>query len=231
MNLEEIKMVVFDMAGTTIAEGKTVYQAVASALRLIGLNLSRDDIFMAIGGMNKTEGIALLIKQYAPDTAQENVEKINKEFLKILMETYSTSKEIKPFPGAEELFEELHKKRIKVVLNTGYNRGTVNLLMDRLQWTDSGLIDLTISSDEVESGRPAPHMIHKAMQHFGIDTAEKVMKVGDTASDMREGKNAGCRYIVGIESEMYSAQQLRDVGATHSIKHLMEVVDDEKSLA
>lgn len=229
MNLNEIEMVVFDMAGTTVAEGKTVYQSVATALQLIDLDLSRDEIFMAIGGMDKVEGIALIVKQYAPETTKEKLEEINQKFLKILNENYESSEEIAPFPGAEDLFKTLHKREIKVVLDTGYNRETVNLLLRKLGWDQRNLIDFTVASDEVSSGRPAPHMIEKAMAHCRISQASKVMKVGDTASDMLEGVHAGCKFVVGMESEMYDSEMLFKAGATHTIKNLLEIVNSPTS--
>ena len=39
------------------------------------------------------------------------------------------------FEGTENLFDYLHKKGIKVVLNTGYDRKTTTNLLSKLQWT------------------------------------------------------------------------------------------------
>ena len=39
-------------------------------------------------------------------------------------------------------------------------------------------------------GRPYPYMIFRNMQQFGIAGVREVVKVGDTVSDIREGKNA-----------------------------------------
>jgi len=47
-------------------------------------------------------------------------------------------------------------------------------------------------------------MIHHAMEHFGIDDPRRVLKVGDTVSDIEEGRNAGtwtAAVVTGTQSE------------------------------
>lgn len=46
-------------------------------------------------------------------------------------------------------------------------------------------------------GRPYPYMIYRNMEQFRVHAADRVVKVGDTVSDIREGKNAGV-YTIGI---------------------------------
>lgn len=52
---DTVKMVVFDMAGTTIDEGKTVYKCVRDALSEYGFEFTLEDVMSRIGGMNKKE--------------------------------------------------------------------------------------------------------------------------------------------------------------------------------
>ena len=53
---------------------------------------------------------------------------------------------------------------IKVALDTGFNRAITQVILDRLGWSDSPLIDATICSDEVARGRPHPDMILALMK-------------------------------------------------------------------
>lgn len=57
-------------------------------------------------------------------------------------------------------------------------------------------------------GRPYPYMMFRNMEALGVTDTRRVAKVGDTVSDIREGKNAGCISIGVIEgsSEMAMAQ-------------------------
>lgn len=57
-------------------------------------------------------------------------------------------------------------------------------------------------------GRPYPYMMFRNIEAPGVTDARRAAKAGDTVSDIREGKNAGCISIGVIEgsSEMAMAQ-------------------------
>ena len=58
--------------------------------------------------------------------------------------------------------------------------------------------DCWFSPDSTEQkGRPYPYMIYRNMEKLGIMDVRKVIKVGDTVSDIKEGKNAGA-FSVGV---------------------------------
>jgi len=62
------------------------------------------------------------------------------------------------------------------------------------------IIDISIASDEVPAGRPAPDMIFRAMLAFGLQDPNRVAVIGDTPSDLQSGHAAGAGMIVGITS-------------------------------
>ncbi|WP_268121867.1 HAD hydrolase-like protein [Roseivirga pacifica] len=223
MDKKSVKMVVFDMAGTTVDEQKTVYMCVREALAEFGFDYTLDEVVNRIGGMNKREGIALLMKAQEPQINDDAVQVVFESFKKNVEQAYQKGDNLKEMEGASELFEYLKANNIKVVLDTGYYRTTADILIGKMGWADKGLVDFSVTSDEVEAGRPAPFMIEKAMAEFGIDSPEEVAKVGDTRSDIEEGKNTKCRFIVGISSEQYGKQDLMEMGATHAIDQLSEL--------
>jgi beta-phosphoglucomutase-like phosphatase (HAD superfamily) len=73
------------------------------------------------------------------------------------------------------------------------------------QW----IINASVTSDQVRSGRPAPFMIFRAMELCGVMDVRKIVKIGDTPSDLSEGKNAGCLYTIGITNGSHSKPQLQ----------------------
>ena len=77
----------------------------------------------------------------------------------------------------------------------------------RLGW-DHDVVDLTVTSDEVEQGRPHPHLIYRAMQLAGIGDPRDVAKVGDTPADIEEGRAAGCGLVVGVTYGTHSRAEL-----------------------
>jgi len=216
-------MVVFDMAGTTIDEQKMVYKCVRAALSEYGFEFSLEEVLLRIGGMNKREGIALLMKSEDENITEEAVQVVFDLFKQNVEDAYREDAEIKEMDGATELFQFLQSNNIKVVLDTGYFRSTADLLIDKMGWLENGLIDYSVTSDEVLIGRPEPYMIEKAKEHFSIIDADEIVKVGDTRSDIEEGKNAGCKYIVGVSSSQYSKEDLLQMGATHAIDQLSEL--------
>ena len=219
-----IKAVVFDMAGTTVDEGNIVYESVKNALALYGYSYSLNEVMLEVGGMSKKEGIEKLIRKSNAD--HDDPQLINNAFnyfLKVLEERYKIDPDIKEMTGATELFSQLKENAIKVALNTGYSRSTVNILMDRMGWMERNLIDFSVASDEVEKGRPNPFMINKVAEAFGITPAQ-IAKVGDTQSDIEEGHNAGCTVVVGITSSKHDKKALLDMGATHAIDALQELM-------
>ena len=227
---DTVKMVVFDMAGTTIDEGKTVYKCVRDALSEYGFEFTLEDVMSRIGGMNKKEGIALLMKSEDENITDEAIEVVFNSFIGNVEDAYKAADDLTEIEGTTEFFEFLKANNIKVVLDTGYFRTTADILIDKMGWAKNQLIDFSVTSDEVQSGRPAPFMIEKAKAHFQIAESSQVAKVGDTASDIAEGKNAGCLVIVGVSSDMYSKADLIDMGASHavdSLKELKEIFETE----
>ena len=57
-----------------------------------------------------------------------------------------------------------------------------------------------MTPDDVQNiGRPAPDMINKNLERLAIQNRQTVIKVGDTVSDILEGKNANVLSVGVIE--------------------------------
>jgi len=61
------------------------------------------------------------------------------------------------------------------------------------------------------------------MQLTGVTDAAKVAKVGDTGSDMQEGKSAGCGWVIGITSGAFRREELQSENPTHLIDSIPEL--------
>lgn len=221
---ESIQMVVFDMAGTTVDEGKLVYKSVQYALNQFGIPISFPEV-LQIGGWNKKEGIRHLMGKYgSSDHGEEQVEQVHDQFLERVNNAYSSGEGVREMEGASEVFRQLHERGIKVVLDTGYHRPTANILIGHMGWEQEGLIDYSVTSDEVEKGRPHPFMIQRAMKHLGVEDPKKVAKVGDTLSDIEEGKNAGCGLVVAMATGAVPLGNLIAAKPDHVIESLPKLL-------
>jgi phosphonatase-like hydrolase len=127
-----------------------------------------------------------------------------------------------PQKNAEELFKLLQDKGVIIVLNTGYDSRTANLLLDKLKWKVGDTIDQLVTASDVTNGRPNPDMIHFAMKHFNIADTSMVAKIGDSIIDIEEGKNANCGIVLGITSGAHTVDQLQSANPDGVIDDLLE---------
>lgn len=222
-----IKLVVFDIAGTTVKDDHEVSKAFRAAMQLSGydVELAKIDPLM---GYEKTLAIRKMLSEHEQDTAKitdELVNTIHKEFVQQMIKFYRFEPGIEALPNVEETFAKLHGQGVKVGINTGFSRDIADTIVTRLQWREKGLIDYVVGSDEVELGRPHPFMIRKMMEEAGITDALEVAKIGDTEVDVREGQNAGCKYSIGITTGIFTRDELAGYDPTHIIDDIAQVID------
>jgi phosphonatase-like hydrolase len=219
------RLVVFDMAGTTVFDGDAVHHCLAAALKQFEFSFTRDEI-NSVMGIEKPVAIRTLVTSYGlpeetPTT--ELVESIHNVFLDKMTTFYKTDASVGEVEGAEDMFRLLHDNGIAVALDSGFSRPIIDVVLARLRWKESGLVDATVASNEVERGRPFPDMIYRAMTLTGIDDAKAVAKVGDTPSDLQEGASAGCGLIVGVTSGSHTRDELTLVPHTHLIHSVADL--------
>lgn len=205
-------LVVFDMAGTTVQDGAGVVAGcLVDALAAAGatVSLARANAFM---GIPKPLAIEELIGSAATPV---RIEAIHADFVRRMLAFYETDPSVAAIPGAEETFASLRTHGIRVALDTGFSRDIADAIIHRLGWQDK--IDASITSDEVERGRPYPDMIFALMAQFGIEDAASVAKVGDTPSDLNEGTAARCGWVIGVTEGSHTHDQLLSCPHTHLI--------------
>jgi phosphonatase-like hydrolase len=217
------KMVVFDMAGTTVDENNVVYKTLQKVINDAGFNFSLQQVLASGAGKEKLTAIKDIIALKGAIADDSIANKIYKSFVVELAAAYD-SFELKPQPGAAATFDALRAKNILVVLNTGYDEKTAVNILEKLCWETGKQIDGLITATDVQNNRPHPDMILQAMQRFGIENASEVVKVGDSIIDIEEGKNAGCALSIGITTGAHSYEQLASANPNHIINHLSELL-------
>ncbi len=219
-----IELVVFDMAGTTVADNGNVNDSFRNAFAAEGILVNAADI-NKIMGYQKMEAVKNILTQYAPhlaDPLDKTIQRIHNRFTEEMVSFYSNDTDLKPLPFAEELFQLLQYKEIKVALNTGFTRVITDAILTQLGWNKNPFINQVICSDEVPEGRPHAYMIQSIMQQLGISTVKNVAKVGDTEVDILEGRNAGCGMVVSVTSGAYTREELIQYSPDFIIDSLQE---------
>lgn len=217
-------LVVFDIAGTTVVDKGNVADSFIAAFRKQGFDIPRAAV-NEVMGYRKIEAIQQLLSRFYRTSVsnQALIDKIHTSFEETMLEFYMADQDLSPLPFAEETFQWLQHKGVKVALNTGFTRYITEGILYKLSWKNNPLIDATICSDEVPQGRPAPFMIHSLMGQLGVEDASSVVKVGDTEVDVLEGRHAACGLVVSVTTGAYTRSLLETYHPDHIIDSLSEL--------
>lgn len=220
-----IQLVVFDLAGTTVKDNKDVHRVLQQALQQHDVSISMDDANDVMGIPKPVAIEQLLRKRYTGTKAitEHWIDEIHRIFVQQMIDFYKHDSSVGEKEGASDTFRMLKERKLKVVVDTGFDRPITAPLLERLGWQKANLIDASVTSDEVPRGRPYPDMIFRAMELTGIRDAQAVAKVGDTASDMQEGNAAGCSLVIGITTGAFSREQLLKEKHTHLVSSLLDI--------
>jgi phosphonatase-like hydrolase len=222
--MKNIDLIVFDLAGTTVHDNKDVHRVLRNVLKQIDVTISIEDANRVMGIPKPVAIRQLLSEQNYPSITDEFIDSIHKSFVSQMVGFYKTSPEVKEKEGVSDTFRKLKAAGIKIVVDTGFDRIVTNAVLERMGWQTQGLIDASVTSDEVERGRPYPDLIFKAMELTHITDVKRVAKVGDTAFDLQEGSSAGCGLVVGITSGAFSKEELEKEIHTNLILQIPEIM-------
>lgn len=220
--MSAIELVVFDMAGTTVNDDDSVNRCVRTALQHVGVVVTPEAVNLVMG-IPKPLAIRQLLERYERPELLGQLAAIHGDFVRRMIAFYQSDPSVYEIAGASDTFRRLRAAGIKTALDTGFSRDIADVIIGRLGWDDSALLNTTVTSDEVPRGRPHADMIHKAMSELGVSDASRVAKVGDTPSDLEEGVAAGCGMVVGVTQGSHTAEQLKPFQHTHLIATIADL--------
>jgi phosphonoacetaldehyde hydrolase len=98
--------------------------------------------------------------------------------------------------GVAGFIEELQSGGIRIGSSTGYTRPMLNLLLEHA--AKQGLCpDAALCPEDIGGGRPAPWMCWMNAIRLQTFPMWQMVKIGDTPSDIEEGRNAGM-WTIGV---------------------------------
>ncbi|MCY0936716.1 phosphonatase-like hydrolase [Streptomyces sp. H34-S4] len=216
------KLIVLDMAGTTVADGGLVERAFERAAERLGVEPGSADHTAKLQYVRDTMGESKISVFRHLFGAEDLAQRANSAFEEAYGELVDGGL-IAPLPGARETIEKLRAEGRTVVLTTGFARVTQDAILDALGW--QGLADLTLCpADAGGRGRPYPDMVLAAFLRTGAvaDVRESVV-VGDTAYDMLSGVRAGAGIVAGVLTGAHDGATLREHGATHVLASVADL--------
>jgi phosphonatase-like hydrolase len=210
------------MAGTTVNDDDSVNRCLRSALAAAGISVTAREV-NAVMGLPKPTAISILLEgSGSGHAAQKQLDAIYDDFVSRSIAFFKQDPSVYEVRGTTRVFKALKSLNIRIALDTGFSRPIAQVILDRLGWSNSPLIDATICSDEVPRGRPYPDMIESLMSRLTVLDARRVAKVGDTPADLEEGENAGCGLVVGVTGGTHSRQQLEPYYHTSLIETIAD---------
>lgn len=241
--MTKIKLVVFDLSGTTVEDDNAVAKSLHQAALEFGLDVALEDFQKTIG-TNKIHLYQFFIARargeqlrfddfetYDFPALYEEAKMIFDRYSVIMLDYYH--RHVRAMPGAEDTFRWCHANGIKVATDTGFHRDVNRAIVEGLQWHEKGLVDLSVDVEDADGvGRPAPFLIFHAMQKLGVQSVHEVIKIGDTPADLLSGRNAGCIGNIGVLSGANSAETLGKYWHTHilpNVSALPELIESEFS--
>lgn len=194
-----IKGVIFDWAGTTVDFGSTSpVSAFKEAFRRAGISVTDQEVRAPMGLLKRDHIKTMLamprinqawIEAYGKAPDANDAERIYGDFEPALMAVLDRHCDL--LPGIVETTAYLRVNDIRIGSTTGFTKAMMAVVSTGARQAGYAPETLQTADDTGGFGRPWPYMIFGNMKQLGLLNVRTVIKVGDTASDMAEARNAG----------------------------------------
>ncbi|ANP57120.1 haloacid dehalogenase [Streptomyces griseochromogenes] len=213
-DIHDIRLVVLDMAGTTVADGGLVERAFEAAAAELGVEPGSADHAEKLDYVRATMGESKISVFRHLFGDEDRARRANTAFEKAYGDLVDAGL-VAPVPGAREAIEDIAAGGRGVVLTTGFARVTQDAILAALGWQD--LVPLTLCpADAGGRGRPFPDMVLEAfVRTKAAEDVRQVAVVGDTSYDVLSGVRAGAGLVAGVRTGAHGDAEFRAAGATH----------------
>jgi HAD superfamily hydrolase (TIGR01509 family) len=182
----QIEAVVFDMDGVLV-DTEHLWDEVREELTGEWGGRYTPEAQQAMMGMSSREWSRYLHEIVG---LREQPEVINREVVRRMLARYEV--DLPVIPGAVDAVRRLASAGYRLAVASSSNRELIDTVLRRLELT--ALFEVTVSSEEVARGKPAPDVYLEAARRLGVDPA-RCAAVEDSASGIRSAHAAGMRVI------------------------------------
>jgi beta-phosphoglucomutase len=212
----EIKAVVFDMDGVLIDAREWHYEALNRALALLGYEITRYEHLSAYDGLPTKRKLQMLTVEHGlPDQLHGFMNSLKQQYT---LEFVATR--CKPVFQHQYALARLKAAGYKLGVASNSVRGTVEEMMQRSDLMQ--YLDVLVSNEDVERGKPDPAMYIKAMATLGVSPAQTLV-VEDNENGIKAATAAGAHVLVvggpddvtldAIQARIAAAESERSVAA------------------
>ena len=247
-----LQAVVLDWAGTTVDYGSVApIRVLQQVFADRGIRVTEEEARQDMGILKKDHIRALLniprirvawMEQRQKVPGEADVEKLFADFIPQQMKCLAQHSRL--IPEVAPAVQRLRTRGLKIGSTTGYTRPMLEILLQEAK-AQGYTPDCAICPDDVGAGRPLPWMIYENAVRMKVWPLEAMVKIGDTVSDIEEGRNAGTWSVgiaqtgnmIGLPQEQWQAlpegeqskrlqsarRQLEDAGAHYVIDTLADI--------
>jgi HAD superfamily hydrolase (TIGR01509 family) len=184
--------VIFDLDGVLLNSEQRWNEAKAQLVRMAG-GRWRDDAATAMMGMSSPEWSAYMRDELG---VPRDAAAINSEVVGLMEQGYA--RELPLLPGAREAVAAL-AQHWPLGLASSSNREIIDLVLELAGF--DGAFAVTISSEEVARGKPAPDVYLEAARRLGI-APDRCVAIEDSANGLRAADAAGMA-VVAVPNPHY----------------------------
>ena len=181
-----IEAVVFDMDGVLV-DTEHLWDEVREELTAEWGGRYTPEAQQAMMGMSSSEWSRYLHEVVG---LREPPDVINAEVVRRMLARYEV--DLPVVPGAVDAVRRLAEAGYRLALASSSNRELIDAVLRELELTVR--FEVTVSSEEVARGKPAPDVYLEAAARLGVDPA-RCVAVEDSASGIRSAHAAGMRVI------------------------------------
>lgn len=197
--MKKIDAVIFDWAGTTVDYGSFApVHAFMEVFKAYGVEPTFEEVRKPMG-MLKIDHIRTMLAMpriaqcwkevHGVEPTDDDAKALYGIFQEKLMGILDRFAD--PKPDTLEVVAKLREMGIKIGSTTGYTDEMMSIVAPTAK-ANGYAPDAWFSPDSTEQkGRPYPYMIFRNMETLGLTDVRRVLKIGDTIADIKEGKNAG----------------------------------------
>ncbi|MGI8581291.1 MAG: HAD family hydrolase [Chitinophagaceae bacterium] len=184
----KIKAIIFDMDGVLIDAKEWHYEALNTALKLFGLEISRYDHLVTFDGLPTKKKLEMLsLEGGFPQKLHEFVNELKQQYTMEIVYT-----KCKPIFQHQYALAKLSAEGFRLAVGSNSVRKTIDVMMEK-----AGLakyIDFFLSNEDVIKSKPDPEIYITAMQKMNL-SPEECLIVEDNDKGIKAALASGANLL------------------------------------
>ena len=191
-----IDAIIFDCDGVIIDSEPIHLACFREVLKQEGLELSDEDYYGKYIGFDDHDCFQAVFQAAGREITEEKIAELKARKTVLIKKIFSTS--VKPLPGAVELIQTAHAAGIGLAICSGALRDELAIITRTIGIDE--LIDVIVSADDVDRGKPDPQGYLLAMELLEKKLTRRIRPahtwvIEDSPAGIIAAKKAGCKVL------------------------------------